>query len=152
MKKTYQGSSWEWNSERRLQPTGLFFPEPEKITMILLFFLSLLFYTLTVTAAGNREEGRNHFRTSLAAWFGAWRNSRPAHHHRSNRQETRKEQMRAIPGKKLGLISRCHIEVQLIQNGIWGKKTKAVRVNKLILWKIIMPHRYKFPISISNSN
>lgn len=130
---------------KKIAANSPFFSEPEKITMILLFFLSLLFYTLAVTTASNRKEGRNHFRASLAAWFGAWRNSRPAHHHRSKQEETRKEQLRAIPGKKWGLISRCHVEVQLIQNGIWGKKTKAVRVNKLILWKIKMHTDTNFP-------
>ena len=111
----------------------------------LVFFLSLLLYTPAVTAASNRKEGRKHFRACLEAWFRAQRNSRLAHHHRNNQGETRKEQLRAIPGKKLGLISKCHIEVQLIQNGIWGKKTKAVRVNKLILWKIIMHTDTNFP-------
>lgn len=65
---------------------------------------------------------------------------------------TSKEQLKAIPGKRSDLISRWQMEVQLIQNGIWGKKRKAVRVRKLILQRIIMPHRSNFTISISNSN
>lgn len=42
-------------------------------------------------------------------------------------EDTRQEKLRAIPGKKSGLISRCQMEVQLIQNRIGGKKRKNVK-------------------------
>lgn len=48
-------------------------------------------------------------------------------------EETEREQLKTAQDKKSGPVSRCQMEVQLIQNAIWDKKRKAVSINKLIL-------------------
>lgn len=87
---------------------------------------------MIVTVASNKKERRIHFRTSLQqAGDLGHRNSRPTTttevQNPGGEEDTRQEKLRAIPGKKSGLINRCQMGVQLIQNRIGGKKRKNVK-------------------------
>lgn len=97
--------------------------------MILFSFVWLLFYTLILMWQVTERKGE-----AILGQPGSTEECPPQKNWRNQKlEETREEQLKAIPGERSGLTSRCQMEAQLIQNGIWGKKREAVRVNELIL-------------------
>lgn len=133
LKETCEDNFREQNSERLLPPTGSF-SEPEKITMILFSFVWLLFYTSIVTVAIERQGEAIVGQAGDLGHRGIPDPPTPTEVKKLGGEgETRKEQLKAILSERSGLISRCQMEVQTIQDGIWGKKRKAVCVNELIL-------------------
>lgn len=121
----------------------LFF-ESEKITMILFSFVRL--FSIHWLSWWQVIEGEEEviFKTDLAGPcdVGHMRNSKFTSYNsiakNSGRQKEPGKEQSTIPDKRSGLTSRYQMESHKFLNGMWGKKTKAIRITELTLLRIIM--------------